>query len=204
MNISVFAAHGDSVLFQLRGRMRLLCPDFYTRDYFVYRAGAADRPPSLCRLPARDFTTTNKRSIVKHSLDRPLCRVLFRREICLLRRRGPDEPLMVVELDVVYDRVARRELAELCILRVGSRRWEMKLSVPLVVHDEDGNESDQLPYRRDRIDTAITMGDWFLCWVHYSEGFFLWDTAEEPSPKKIRFLPLPREVMCRYSDHDER
>ncbi|TVT96824.1 hypothetical protein EJB05_57963, partial [Eragrostis curvula] len=117
-------------------------------------------------------------------------------EICLLRR-GPNEPLMVVEFELQYDPVTQRYIAELCILRVGSRRWEIKPSVPVIIHDEGGNKVHELPHWRGRIDTAIIVGNRFLCWVHYNVGFFIWDTAVEASPNKIRWIGVILSARCR-------
>ncbi|KAL6639725.1 hypothetical protein ACP70R_022547 [Stipagrostis hirtigluma subsp. patula] len=197
--ITVVAAHGDSVLLQMNGTGRRLPPsyDFCVYDYFVYRAGATGvRPPSLSLLPAREFTTKNELRVAEFRLDRPLSRSLDERHAGILRR-GDDE-LMVVELEIMYDRTLRRDMAGLCVLRVSSDGWEIKQPVPII----QSNGDHELPYHRHGTETGFPVGDRFLCWVDYTSGFLLCDMAEEATPK-FWYVPLPHEVMIRYSDDHE-
>ncbi|KAL6851959.1 hypothetical protein ACP4OV_020144 [Aristida adscensionis] len=88
-------------------------------------------------------------------------------------RRGDGE-LTVVELeDAKYDRATGRYAAELFVLRVGSRQWEIKPPVPVVRHERhgDGGGDDD---GDDRLfskfwscferGAAITVGDRYLCY----------------------------------------
>ncbi|OEL37682.1 hypothetical protein BAE44_0001299 [Dichanthelium oligosanthes] len=110
--------------------------------------------PSLSLLPAQDFLTKNKG----------------------LLRRGEDE-LLVVTLQLKYDRDARRDMAEVCLLRHGARQWELTEPVPIVEDEGKGHRGRCGP------GTVIPVGDRFLCWVEYGGGFFLCDMADEESPK---------------------
>ncbi|KAL6639729.1 hypothetical protein ACP70R_022551 [Stipagrostis hirtigluma subsp. patula] len=174
--ITVVTAHGDSVLLEMSGTERRLPPsyDYCTNDYFLYRA----QPPSLSLLPAREFTTKNEHTMARYRLDRPLSRSLGQRNAGFLRR-GEDETTVVVEIEIVYDGTLRRAVA-LCVLRVGTGRWEIKRQVP-IVHQGDNGDAEVLQ-SWDGTETGFAVGDRFLCWVDYSSGVFLCDMAEVAEP----------------------
>lgn len=82
---------------------------------------------------------------------------------------------------------AREQMVQIGVLRPGTdmRQWELKL-VPIL---QDGDEVVQRSSGRD----DIPVGDRYLCWVDYKNGFFLCDMADEARPK-VRYLPVPPEL----------
>jgi hypothetical protein len=185
ISVDVVAAHTDSVLLRL-GNHRCPSATFEDSDYFVYRAGAAG-PPSLSLLPDRDFLTKTE-SVYAHSPR------LYSRRTGLLRRHGKD--LLVVQLDLWYNRDARQNMVEFCVLRpfMDVRQWELIEPVPILQDD------DKVAPRLSG-DVVITVGDRYLCWVDYEKGFFLCDMADEASPK-VRYVPVPAEVSRCCSSGD--
>ena len=78
-------------------------------------------------------------------------------------------------------------LAEVWVLHVGRREWELKPAVPIVLVDEGdgagGKGEKPRPWSWNRQymgDKVVPVGDRFLCWVDNSQGYvFLCDMAEE-------------------------
>ncbi|KAL6653291.1 hypothetical protein ACP70R_008869 [Stipagrostis hirtigluma subsp. patula] len=174
---AVMAAHGDSVLLEIRHRIR--CSSRF--DYFVYRAAGAARPPSLCLLPALDYHEMFEPE--EHGAPLSPGERMLLKETTGLLRRGEDE-LLVVSLKVRYENWVPQDTAGLCVFRLGGRQWEFKEAVPIVLHDRDELEQ-WLHYES----SVVPIGDRFLCWVNYLCGFLLLDITEA-SPK-LRYVPLP-------------
>ncbi|OQU82988.1 hypothetical protein SORBI_3005G058000 [Sorghum bicolor] len=204
ISVDVVAAHTDSVLLRL-GDKHYLSATFEDNDFFVYRAGAAG-PPSLSLLPDRDFLTKVESNHAKYVL-RPAVRpALWSGSTGLLRRGENENDLLVVEVDQWYDREAQQEMLEFCVLRTGTStgtgtgtgtdmpQWELMEPVPILL---DNNE---VAPRLSSGNAIIPVGDRYLCWVDYENGFFLCDMADEASPK-VRYVPVPAEVSrCCSSD----
>ncbi|KAL6653289.1 hypothetical protein ACP70R_008867 [Stipagrostis hirtigluma subsp. patula] len=170
----VLAAHGDSVLFEVR----LLGWSSYRDDdvvhYFLYVAGAA-RPPSLLQLPAGDIRPTWSSDMKSQ-------------QATGLLRRGEDE-FLVAQLEV--PEVTPRDWAELCVLHPGrGSRWELK-RVPIIVVHGDGRGGVGRTMKWWQTDETVPVGDRFLCWVDYLRGFLTCDMAADEANLKLRYVPLP-------------
>nr|CAB3491121.1 unnamed protein product [Digitaria exilis] len=173
----VVAAHGDSMLVQIKG------VDNFTTDHFVYNAGnaAADppRPPSLRLLPRYGLREDGRAG----------CRSYLNREATGLLRSGEDE-LVVAELntlDVHGLMTPGMTTTELRLLRYpGSCRWSVKRTQ--ISHHHAG--AGELPSSW-RNDTVVPLGDDRLCWVDFQHGLLFCDVFEE-SPE-LRFVPLPED-----------
>ncbi|CAL4985586.1 unnamed protein product [Urochloa decumbens] len=181
LNITVVGAHRDWAL------MELTYPRSYDFEdhHFLYRAGGAASPATLSRLPDRIFLTKAEQAY----LSPPTHRRPDFEDTCLLRLG--DNDMMLVELGLMYDRDARRYMAEFCLLRNGMSQWELVEPVP-IIRDEGGKDIEQLHTQCGR-NTIIPLGDRFLCWVKYISGFLLCDMEDEESPK-VRYVPLPPGV----------
>ncbi|OEL16598.1 hypothetical protein BAE44_0022383 [Dichanthelium oligosanthes] len=193
--IDVVAAHGDSVLLEMRHRhSRSGSED----NHFLYRAGAARaRPPSLDLLPARDFLTKSEQVLAPY-IHPPIRPSLHSGNTGLLRR-GDDDALLV-QLQLMYDRTLRQEMAEFSVLRVGTSQWELMEPVPIV--DDEDDKAGELLQLSWCTNTAIPVGDRFLCFVGYKSGFFLCDMADEASPK-VRYVRMPPVSRCSDDDDDD-
>ncbi|KAL6658429.1 hypothetical protein ACP70R_004015 [Stipagrostis hirtigluma subsp. patula] len=176
---TIMAAHGDSVLLEIRRSHKWYRSTF---DYFVYRAGAARRP-SLSLLPACDYYEKFEEPEDDASL--PPREQMLLKETTGLLRRGEDE-LLVVFLNFMYGSCALRDEAGLCVFRLGECEWEFKEAVPMVL--DEGSKGDELRQWQFS-ESVVPIGDRFLCWVNYLSGFLLCDMAEA-SPK-LRYVPLP-------------
>ncbi|CAL4995008.1 unnamed protein product [Urochloa decumbens] len=97
-----------------------------------------------------------------------------------LLQRGDDDVLLV-QLHLMYDPDAQRDMAEFSLLRRGVPEWELKELVP-IFREEGGEGIEQLRTRGGN-NTIIPLGDRFLCWVKYESGFLLCDMEDEASPK---------------------
>lgn len=105
-------------------------------DHFVYIAGATG-PPSLSLLPASNFMMQEGNTGIL--------------------RRGEND-LRVVHIQVKYDRDARRDMAQFCVLCHGTSEWELNEPVPIV--DDEAGEG----YKSRRSGkSVIPIGDRFLC-----------------------------------------
>jgi hypothetical protein len=155
-------AHGDSVLLETSHRRSRSRSE---GDYFLYRAGAGGLP-SLTLLPARDFLTKTEK-VLEPYIHPPVGPITVCSANTGLLRRGDDDALLV-QLHVYYDRSLQRYMAEFCLLRIGARQWELMEPVPIIVQDdcdEDGKGSKHIwTYC---IDTAIPVGDRFLCMLGF-------------------------------------
>ncbi|CAL4994978.1 unnamed protein product [Urochloa decumbens] len=156
--------------------------------HFLYWAGGAASPATFSRLPDRIFLTKAEQAY----LSPPTHRRPDFEDTCLLRLG--DNDMMLVELGLMYDRDARRYMAEFCLLRNGMSQWELLEPVP-IIRDEGGKDIEQLHTQCGR-NTIIPLGDRFLCWVKYISGFLLCNMEDEESPK-VRYVPLPPGV-CWY------
>ncbi|RCV37312.1 hypothetical protein SETIT_8G052700v2 [Setaria italica] len=181
LHIGVIAAHGDSVLLKMSHRR--LCN--FEDDHFLYRAGAASSP-AMSLLPDRDFLTKSEQVYADCIVSPPIRPIVHSGTTGLLQRG--DDDVLLVELDLLYDRSLRREMAEFCLLRHGTSQRELKEPVPII--QDEGSKGVEQPRRRCGIDTIIPLGDRFLCWVTYESGFLLCDMADEAGPK-VRYVPLP-------------
>ncbi|KAL6658435.1 hypothetical protein ACP70R_004021 [Stipagrostis hirtigluma subsp. patula] len=180
----IIAAHADSVLFQIKQRLR--GSSHHTSDYFVYSTSAA-KPPTLSPIPAipSELVEPHRCNINMWSTG--------------LLRCGEDE-LMVVHLDLMTDRP--RETAYLYVLRFSRREWELKPAVPIVV-DEGGTSNEPVQNQMPQTtDVAVPVGDRFMCWADYNRsGLLLCDMAEA-SPK-LRYMPLPVIPHGGYGYYDD-
>ncbi|CAN6380762.1 unnamed protein product [Urochloa humidicola] len=177
----------------------------FTHDYFVYRGGAAGRPPSLSLLPTHDFSKRlegETSSRPRH----PREQMLFQETTGLLRRSNDE--LLVVELDVWNKRVGvlrDTAMADLNVLRIGNSEWEMKREVPIVLNN--GGSRGETRLRLWVPEKVIPIGDRFLCWVKYSRGILVCDMAD--TNLVIHQLPLPvvpregRRNDGSYSDDED-
>ncbi|OEL22324.1 hypothetical protein BAE44_0016656 [Dichanthelium oligosanthes] len=197
----VIAAHGDSVLFHMTHGLKDSFDDEDSFDYdavasdhFVYTAGGASLPPLLLLLPGR-YIPMLFEGDVDEADDRDAAGRTLKLEDTGILRRGEDE-LLVVQLEVAYK--AQRDTAELCVLRLGNN-WDLKRAVPIV--HEDGGQGDGLPHWWESV-AAIPVGDRYLCWVNYLDGFLLCDMADMASPSKLRYVRLP--VNNVYKDEEGR
>ncbi|KAL6658434.1 hypothetical protein ACP70R_004020 [Stipagrostis hirtigluma subsp. patula] len=184
--LETIAAHGDSVLFEIKQGLSALFDITSESDYFVYSAGAA-RPPSLSLIPA----------IPSELIKRPICNI--NKMNTGLLRCGEDE-LLVVHLDLMTDRP--RETAYLYVLRFSRREWELKPAVPIVV-DEGGTSNEPVQNQMPQTtDVAVPVGDRFMCWADYNRsGLLLCDMAE--ANPKLRYMPLPVIPYGGYGYYDD-
>ncbi|CAL4982176.1 unnamed protein product [Urochloa decumbens] len=193
--VSVLAVHGDSVLLEVSSGSE--------DEHFLYRAGSAARPPSLALLPARDFLTKSENVFVPY-IHPPIQPWLHACSTGLVRRGDGTDDLLV-QLQFMFDREAQRDVAELCVLHLGTPHWDLLEPVPIVT-DQDVENCHWLSRGGNHNDTAISVADRFICLAGYKKGFYLCDMADEASPK-VRLVPLPPEVMSRCghdSDDDDR
>ncbi|CAL5050674.1 unnamed protein product [Urochloa decumbens] len=192
---TIIAAHADSVLLRMHrprdassssSSPRSMAATF---DHFVYRSGAAGRPPSLSLLPPRNIPTRYEDEEGRFPRGRdPYNRILLGEDTAVLRRGGDE--LLIIQLELIPSYSDRHGTADLCVLRLGNSAWEQKRSVP-IVHDE----GDELPGPLTGPSMAIPVGDRFLCWFCYNAGFLLLDMGaadDEASPNpKFRYFRLP-------------
>jgi hypothetical protein len=178
--LNVVGSHGDLLLLEIGRRNGI----FNRAEHFVYSPAGIARPPSLSPLPVRDIQTKSESAPTDSTV---------------LLRRGEKNDVLVVQVHIWCDfhapRHQRRLMAEFCVLRPGMRQWEVMEPVP-ILHDL-GAKGDELILESPRF--AVSVGDRFLCWVHYNTGFVLCDFADEASPK-ARYVPFPAEMSCRDND----
>ncbi|CAL4985590.1 unnamed protein product [Urochloa decumbens] len=188
--VSVLAAHGESVLLEVSSGSE--------DEHFLYRVAGAARPPSLTLLPARDFLTKSEKGFVPY-IHPPIQPTLHSGSTGLLRRGDGDD--LLVQLQFMFDREAQQDVAELCLLRLGTPRWDLMEPVP-IVYDQDFEKGDTMLWLSRGNDTALSVGERFLCLFGYERGFYLCDLADEASPK-VQFVPLPPDVMNRCGDDSD-
>ncbi|PVH33727.1 LOW QUALITY PROTEIN: hypothetical protein PAHAL_8G055000 [Panicum hallii] len=167
------------------------CPYGFEDEHFLYRAGAAAGSPSMSLLPDRDFPRQSEQ-VCEPYMSPPIRPIVHSGTTALLRRGDGD--VLLVQLHCKYDRDARRDTAEFCLLRRGAPRWELKEPVPIVVHDDGGSKGGVEQLRGRCTNTIVPVGDRFLCWVKYESGFLLCDMADDALPK-VRYTPLPAGVI---------
>ncbi|CAL5077898.1 unnamed protein product [Urochloa decumbens] len=165
----VLAAHGDSVLIQVRIREK--DQQYHTCEHFVYNAGdhAADppRPPSLWLLP-------------------PYYELLFDSSTGLLRR-GEDDFVVAEVMGPSLSQEDKPRVAELYLFRSGEWKWnsyQIKIGedwdFPLWWH------------------TVVPVDDRLLCWVDLCHGVMLLDVFRETPTVKYVKLPMdPRDGLNR-------
>ncbi|VAH98444.1 unnamed protein product [Triticum turgidum subsp. durum] len=186
IHVQIIAAHGDSVLMEIKISRRGLSWSIDERDssdYFVYNAGdaAADppRPPSLSLLPPwREGAPLRKRYMPAAST--------------ALLRRG-DEDLLVAQLTLWGTEGEAPLEAELCLLRSG--RWDCELKRLLVLHGD--SKRQELSFWQT--DAVIPVGDRFLYWVDYYRGVIFLDAWEETP--QLRYVSLPMEPRLKRRQH---
>jgi hypothetical protein len=182
--IRVVVAHGELVLLEMHNPRKL------GTEHFVYRPVGTLREPSLSLLPVPDFPTKPE-SVPASYFDPTMRRPRLESGSIGLLRRGEND-LLVVHVDLWYDRDAEWQKAVFCVLRPGMRRWELMEPVPLF------QRGYGMCWSSPR--NVICVGDRFLCCIWYSSSFLLCDMADEASPK-VRYVVLPPEVWrCRYGD----
>ncbi|KAL6658432.1 hypothetical protein ACP70R_004018 [Stipagrostis hirtigluma subsp. patula] len=103
---TIMAAHGDSVLLEIRCSHRWYRSTF---DYFVYRAAGAARAPSLSLLPACDYHEKFHTEAQTRRRPSPREQLLLKETTGVLRRR--DDELLVVSLEVRGENRTPRDTA---------------------------------------------------------------------------------------------
>ncbi|KAK3118126.1 hypothetical protein QOZ80_9BG0694600 [Eleusine coracana subsp. coracana] len=179
VSLQIITAHGNTILLELISNVYSIITTTY--DYFVHRvsASAAWLPPSLSLLPTRD------RDLVMECEDEDeesmsWSRVMEHNKLDprytgLLRRGADDDEFMVVEMGVVH-RDHEPDSVDLCVLCPGSHEWKLSQDVPII--REEGSRGDKLQRWRYS-DRVVPIGDRFLCWVNYGNGFLFFDVTEE-------------------------
>ncbi|OEL13659.1 hypothetical protein BAE44_0025322 [Dichanthelium oligosanthes] len=174
---AVLAAHGDSVVVQVKG---MKDHKVEWTDHFIYNAGDAAavtlRPPSLLLLPADG-----------EEEDRPV-RCYQGRGGTGLLRRGEDEFVVAeVSLRTAYDKSGKkRDAAELRMLRSG--KWCIKRPPISRYNDGEGGEPLASTWQSNMV---VPVGDQLLCWVDLSRGLLISNVFDE-SPG-LRYVQLPAD-----------
>jgi hypothetical protein len=184
----IIAAHGESVLVEIRAVIETDYDFRCDMNYFIYCAGDAaedpSRPPSLSLLPPC-YLTEQYEGRQKNKRDMP------ERGTALLRR-GHGEVLVAALGILVKDQEPVQ--AELCMLRSGEHEWELK-RLP-VTHDE-GKLQEISCWDTDK---AVPIGNRFLFWVDYYRGIIYSDLWEETP--ELRYMSLPvKPDPSRYHKH---
>lgn len=180
---TVVAAHGDSLLIRIR-----LVKDFGPHeersppDFFVYNAGAAERPPLLSLLPPCCVTEEASARLRSQEL------LSYATYATGLIRRGEDE-LVVAEF--MLKEVTRTNTPpgmvtpELLLFRSGE--WIVRR--PLISHG--GREFRELRlWSTTDIADVVPIGDRQLCWVNLSAGVLICNDVFEESPR-LQYIELP-------------
>ncbi|TVU00904.1 hypothetical protein EJB05_53635, partial [Eragrostis curvula] len=169
-NTLIIAAHGDSVLFQIRFKVE--DDDFITNDHFVYNGGAAAGPdpwpPTLSLLPPY--------YLYDEEVDE-----IYNADATGLLHRGQDE-FVVAELKIVHvnDGKVGAEL-----LRLRSGEWSVD-RLTVISH----SQNRQLLSKWDT-STVLPLSDGLLCWLDESAGLLFCNVFDE-NPD-LRYMPLPVE-----------
>ncbi|CAL4995050.1 unnamed protein product [Urochloa decumbens] len=189
--LHVVSAHDDVVLIQIslpncnNGYNNL----HYHHDHFLYETGAG-RPPLLSLLPSCYISMQFERDqgAPQDPIPSQRSRSLDSKNTGVLRLG--DGKILVVQLDLGYNNVA-----ELCVLHHPShgRDWVIK-RVPIVHHRQEGKDEVR-QWRRppwpEVVEAAVPVGNRFMCWINYHNGFYLCDMAEKQTDPKLQYVPLP-------------
>jgi hypothetical protein len=176
----VLAAHGDSVLIQVRIREKN--QQYATFEHFVYNAGGAHaaespRPPSLWLLPPyyQQRTYSSGSDLVT--------RELFDGHTGLLRCGEEDEEVVVAELWVSSLRSDddTPRMLELFMFRSG--KWE---SYSTEIREEWEWDLPSLV----SWDTVVPVDDHRLCWVDLIRGVMVLDVFKETPTAQYVQLPM--------------
>ncbi|CAL4994975.1 unnamed protein product [Urochloa decumbens] len=193
-NVYVIAAHGDSVLFRRRRvpqpRQRL---DSYrpSDGYFVYRAVAGGRPPSLSLLPS-----CSSIPMIERDCDGeygPTARELDQADTGILRC-GDDE-ILVAQLKIAH--AAPFDTAELCLLLPGRTKWELKTAVP-IVHNNGNKRHDLLMWQETHVAVPPKDEEEDFFDDHYEEQlpWLYYRSIGAVCPEIVRFISINNRCCC--------